>query len=308
MKSQIFLSLLVFTFFFSCKKDIINTEPANEPPRNVEHLILDFKARLDATLKEGTTYAADSAVWYVEALLNYSYGNASVQCRDFTVHIAEITLNTTGSEGFTLEQLLTVFAYLEDDVLTNQPENTNIYAIDVYTYPENGQTVFAARTAYATPITPQYKASLDTAGYWYWGAGQGMCGPDSGLYIGMDATDIIEDIINATGPTNDYFTDLETLWTWGKDPTWFDPNFPFTDPCLVPRRIFNAYGPWECVLFFCMSPDLIHYYASTEGIPYVIDSLHPDRKEFIYIDIVGGVMDELEALHEVNITYGKPIN
>jgi hypothetical protein len=308
MKSQIFLSLLVFTFFFSCKKDSINTETVNESPRNVERLILDFKARLDATLKEGTTYAADSAVWYVEALLNYTYGNASVQCRDFDVNIAEVTLNTTGTEGFTLEQLLTVFTYLEDDVLTNQPENTNIYAIDVYTYSENGQTVFVARTAYATPITPQYKASLDTAGYWYWGAGQGMCGPDSGLYIGMDATDIIEDIINSSASANDYFTDLETEWAhyWQY---WEDPNFPFDDPYLFPYRIFAAFGPVLEMLNYCMTPEMIGYYTGQQGIPYIIDELRPERKFLAYVVISSGVPSESALIvHEAQIIYGVPHN
>jgi hypothetical protein len=307
MKVQYVLLGLFLIIFTSCKKDSINTEPVNEPPRNVERLILDFKDKLDATLKEGTTYAADSAVWYVEALLNYSYGNASVQCRDFTVNIAEITLNTTGSEGFTLEQLLTVFTYLEDDVLTNQPENTNIYAIDVYTYPENGQTVFAARTAYATPITPQYKASLDTAGYWYWGAGQGMCGPDSGLYIGMDATDIIEDIINSTVSGNDYFTDLESLYA-GYYSYYIDPNFPFEDFYLFPTRIFAAHGPAIPMLQFCISPELIAYYCSASGIPYIISDLRPVRKTFAYIVVEPGAFDNVTVVHESSITYGLPNN
>ncbi len=307
MKSQIFISLVVFTFFFSCKKDSINTEKAVESSRNVEGLILDFKAKLDATLKEGTTYAADSAVWYVEALLNYTYGNASVQCRDFDVNIAEITLNTTGTEGFTLEQLLTVFEYLEEDVLTNQPENTNIYAIDVYTYPEGGQTVFAARTAYATPLTPQYKAALDTSGCWYWGAFQGMCGPDIGLYVGMDATDIIEEIINSTVSGNDYFTDLETqyghYWQY-----WEDPNFPFEDPYLIPFRLFAASGPAIEMLQFCMCPTLIEYYTGQQGIPYIISELRPVRKTFAYIVMSAGAPSDSHIIHQAEIIYGIPHN
>ena len=280
----------------------------DESPRNVERLILGFKAKLDATLKDGTTYAADSAVWYVEALLNYTYGNASDQCRDFNVNLAEITLNTTGTQGFTLEQLLTVFEYLEDDVLINQPENTNIYAIDVYAYSEDGQTVFAARTAYATPLTPQYKVALDTAGCWYWGGEQGMLGPDSGLYVGMGATDIIEDIINSTVTGNDYFTDLDTIaasyWDY-----YEDPEFPFDTECLQPFRMFVAYNcDWPQLLFFCMSPSMIAYYCGPDGIPYIIEDKRPNGMTFAYCDVWGGAVDVDIVMHGVNITYGIPNN
>lgn len=308
MKKILFLFVVGLIAFFSCKKESINTEIVNETPRYVEKLILDFKAKLDATLKEGITYAVDSAEWYVEALLNYTYGNASVQCKDFNFNIAEISVNSSIMNGFTLEQLQTVFEYLENDVLTNQPENTNIYAIDVYAYPDNGQTVFAARTAYATPLNHQYKASMDTSGYWYWGAFQGMCGVDSGLYVGMDATHIIQNLINATGPSSDYFIDLETICTWGKDLAWEDPFFPFTDEYLMPRRVFYAYGPWENVLPFCLSPDHISYYTGSSGIPLVINSLRPYRKEFICLDVVGGAFLNMEVVHQVCITYGRRIN
>jgi len=307
MNKIVIVLIVSLIAFFSCKKDSINTEKMDESPRNVERLILGFKAKLDATLKDGTTYAADSAVWYVEALLNYTYGNASDQCRDFNVNLAEITLNTTGTQGFTLEQLLTVFEYLEDDVLINQPENTNIYAIDVYAYSEDGQTVFAARTAYATPLTPQYKVALDTAGCWYWGGEQGMCGPDSGLYVGMDATDIIEEIINSTVSGYDYFTDLETQYAYYWQ-YWIDPNFPFEVQYLLPFRLFAASGPVIEMLNYCMWPTLIEYYTGSQGIPYIINELRPVRKTFAYIVMSSGAPSEAHIVHEAEIIYGIPHN
>ncbi len=301
---KISLLLIIAFAIFGCKKE--SNEQMQEAPdnNNTETLILCFKQKLENHLKDGSTYATDSAVWYVEALLNYTYGNAGVICRDFNVDTVETPVNATGANGFTLAQLAQVFDVIETGVLAHQPEGTHIFAIDLYTYPAGNLTVFAARTAYATPTAPAYKALADTSGYWYWGAEQGMCGSDSGLYIGMDATDIIEDLINNT-VQGDYFTDLETnsVSYWDN---YIDPNFPFDIQYLLPRRLFAADGPFEETLFFCTSPSLIAYYASNQGIGYIINDLKPVRKEFAYGILTGGTPDNLLVIHNVGITYGTP--
>jgi len=310
MKKIFLYILMLMIVAISCKKDQNANNGSVNQKTDVKTLILNFKDKLENHLKDGGTYTADSAVWYVEALLNYTYGNASVPCINYQVDTAEITGIETNGNIFTIEQLAVVFDNLEADVLASQPQNTNIIAIDVYSYPSDNFTTFASRTTCATPRTPAYKALTDTAGYWFWGADQGMCGLDYGLYVGLDATDIIENVINGTVGYNDYYTDLEydgaSYWDY-----YFDPDFPFEIQYLMDRRLFAAYGPWQSVLAFCMSPELISYYCSEEGIPYIIDDLCPFRKQFICCDVEGGATDnggdEL-VIHSVYITYGVPHN
>ena len=286
--NRIFVIFLIMAFMvISCKKDEnTNNNLVNQKP-DVEKLILSFKDKLQNHLKDGGTYNADSAVWYVEALLNYTYGNGSVPCKNYLTDSAEIAVNDPNSGVFTIEQLATVFDFLENEVVNNQPENTNIIAIDVYTYPENDNVIFASLTAYATPKTPELKSIADTSGYWFWGADKGMCGPDSGLYVGMDATDILEDLLSNT--YDDYWTNVETKSATPNQ--YIDPFFPLQDPDLYPTRIFSAGGSEPQILDFCFAPSYTSYYASSQGIGYIINYLCPSHKQFICCEIGAGYAD-----------------
>jgi len=238
MKKIFLYTLMLMIVAISCKKDQNATNGSVNQKTDIKTLILNFKDKLENHLKDGETYTADSAVWYVEALLNYTYGNASVPCINYQVDTAEIAGIETNGNIFTIEQLATVFAFLETKILESRPENTSIIVIDVYTYQLNTSTMFATNTAYATPKTPTFKSITDTSGYWFWGGGKGMCGPDSGLYVGMDVTDILEDLLSNT--YNDYWTDVEIKYA---NPNQFiDPFFPLQDPELYPTRIFSATG------------------------------------------------------------------
>jgi len=278
--------------------------------QNIEALILDFKDKLDNHLKDGTTYAADSAVWYVEALLNYTYGDASTPCINPTMDTVERSLNSTGANGYTLQQLAEVYDDIKDEVMANEPENSHVYAINLFAYPAGNLTVFATHTAYATNHNSSYKSLADTAGYWYWGAEKGMCGADSGLYVGTDASEIIQDIINST-VVGDYFTGLESAGANYFITNYIDPNFPFNDDYLLPYRHFVAEdetGAGLGALDFCLSPEHIDYYCSEDGIFYIIDDLCPVRKEFAYIIIDAGACDGVITMHSLGITYGTPVN
>ena len=303
MKKVLIFSAIVIFALTACKKedvgDVNNAQQTQS--KRIEALILNFKDKLENNLKDGTTYAADSAVWYVEALLNYTNGNASTPCLDPIIDTAERNINGTGANGFTLQQLNDVYVAIEDDVLANQPENTNIFAIDLYTYPAGNLTVFAARTAYSSVANINYKSVSDTAGYWYWGAQKGMCGADSGSYVGMDATDILEGLINTI--SCDYWTSLETETAWPN--SYIDPNFPFTDQYLYPTRLFSAGDACIPVLNFCLSPDHIDYYNSDDGIHYAIDDLRPQGKRFMYCVLSASAAD-CYAVHVGLFTYGVP--
>ncbi len=168
--------------------------------------------------------------------------------------------------------------------------------------------VFYVNVAYATPVSPGYKALNDTSGYWYWGGDAGMCGPDSGLYVGMDATDILTNLLTHTW-TN-VWTSMETIIVSPNYPgfNYYDPNFPFASyPEMDSSRIFRAFGDEE-VLQFCLTPDMIHYYASTQGIGYIIADLTPDRKYFAHCFITSGVWDMDRVFHVGSFTYGISLN
>jgi len=269
-------------------------------------LILNFKDKLDMHLKDGTTYAADSAVWYVEALLNYTYGYATALGCTFETDSAGTTVNSNGNNGYTLSQLNDVYEYLEEEATDNIPDNHYIFCIDVSLIANGSQSIFSSVTAYAKQVANNLKSTADTSGYWYWGDTLGMCGPDAGQYVGMDATDIIEASTNATA-NYDYFTNLEGHGVLYPD-DYEDPNFPFTDQYLMPYRYFVYYDSTGSNADFCLSPTHMSYYCGNNGAIYMVKDLKPTNKEFAYCSVgylSWGYFDRDK--HVWAITFGNPI-
>ena len=177
---KILIAICVISIFAvtACKKENVGDANSTQltDSKKIEALILNFKDKLENNLKDGTTYAADSAVWYVEALLNYSYGYATALGCTFETDSVGTTVNTSGSNGYTLAQLNDVYEYLEDEATGNIPDDHYIFAIDVFVSIVGNVSTFSSISGYAKPL-PEFKSTDDDdPGYWYWGYGLGMCG------------------------------------------------------------------------------------------------------------------------------------
>lgn len=300
MKRIFFIALISVFAISACQKDQLSAVDSSSSQNKTETLILNFKAKLANNLKDETIYTTDSAVWYVEALLNYTYGNTTSPCSSPMADTTETIVNTTGENGFTLAQLADVYEVIEAGVINNKPGNSNVFAIDLYSYPAGELTVFASRAIYAPPV---FKSTTDTAGYWFWGYDDGMCGADSGLYVGMDASDILDKYFNRFS-SEGYWTGIETFVVFPG--TYHDTAFPFTDAYLNPTRMFSTEeGSWMDIRFFCLSPDHIAYYKSSNGIKYIINDLCPAGKQIFIVDIVPMIF-EGSAWHYGYFTYGVP--
>ena len=306
---NILLAICVISIFAvtACKKenvgDVKNTQQTDS--KKIEALILNFKDKLDNNLKDGTTYAADSAVWYVEALLNYSYGYATALGCTFETDSVGTTVNSNGSNGYTLAQLNDVYGYLEEQALDNKPDDRYIFCIDVSLLVNGSQTTFSGVTGYAKPL-PEFKSTDDDdPGYWFWGDGLGMCGPDLGNNIGMDAGDIIEGLVNATAEY-DYFTNIENTTTSFNSYPY--SSFPFHDDYLLERRLFaycDTTGPNDD---FCLSPDHLSFYSGNNGALYIVRDLEPSNKDFAYCTITPITYSPSDTdNHLITIFYGNPI-
>ena len=304
MKDLILIAIISLSILSACKKENQNTAPASENKQNLEQLILNFEQKLNSGQKDGTTYAIDSAVWYVEALINYNLGTEGVECKGMTVDTAHANLPIPATGEYTLIQLETVYNQLLSQIQQNQPEGTIMFAADLYYTPSETVMVFAVRTAYATPVTPQFKALNDTTGCWYWGYNLGMCGPDYGNYVGMDAADVLENRISNT--TSDIWSSLENRSTLPG--SYVDPNFPFDIAYLDHTRMFSATGPSNEITDFCIPANVMDYYLSSNGIWYIINDLKPTGKLFAYCNIYDYPSYPSSVIHVGLFTYGIPVN
>jgi hypothetical protein len=306
MKSQIFLSLLVFTFFFSCKKDSINTETVNESPRNVERLILDFKARLDATLKEGTTYAADSAVWYVEALLNYEMANNAHNFAELKFYRDSILLNGANGE-FAIEELNAAYSYFNSLIagILEQSEYPSLHTDFVHiSLKETGLKTFSnvleitVCTGISTPINYELFGEDED---WYWGYNLGACGDNQSPEV-TDAAKKLEYKFNrplSVGPSG-YFTSIENIEVDGD--AYYDENNP---------------GPWCNAMIFnyqplqappddpCLESEELDYYLSK--FDFIKNDNKPSGKDFKSVDVFEDIIPNMGVpnyFHKYKLFYG----
>ena len=306
---KILIAICVISIFVitACKKenvgDVNSTQQTDS--KKIEALILNFKDKLENNLKDGTTYMADSATWYVEALLNYSYGYATALGCTFTTDSVATNVNTNGANGYTVAQLNDVYEYLEEEATENIPEDHYIFCIDVSISVAGNVTTFSSVSGYARPL-PSFKSTDDDdPGYWYWGGGLGMCGPDVGNNIGMDAADIIEGFVNATAEY-EYFTNIENTTTSFNSYPY--SSFPFHDDYLLEARLFaycDTTGPNDD---FCLSPDHISFYSGNNGALYIVRDLEPSNKEFAYCVFIPFTNPYADIdQHLIRIYYGNPI-
>jgi hypothetical protein len=303
MKNIIVSIIILAAVITGCKKEVNSPETENKSKQNLEKLILDFSLKLSNTQKDGSIFTPDSSIWYVEALLNYSFCEAGKLCHGIVVDTLETTINDDGANGYTIEQLQVIYDSLYQLITNHQPEGKIVFAVDLYTYADGNTTIFATRTAFASLSEPLYKSIADTSGYWFWGADKGMCGHDYGLYVGMDASDVLQNRLSNT--VSDIWSNLESFgaYPWH----YYDPDFPFDQAYLDSTRLFKATGPTNIVLDYCLSPELMNYYLSEDGIGYIINDLMPSNKEFAYCDIWAGALDYSTSLHHGTFTYGIPV-
>ena len=304
MKKSILSLIIIAAIFAGCKKEETLRQPEAKQISNTEQRILNFEQKLHSAQKDGITYAIDSAEWYVEALLNYNTVTEGIECAGITVDTALTSLPIPATGEYTLTQLESVYSQLLSQVQQNLPEGTIVFAVDLHHYQVETVMVFSTSTAYATPTSPQFKSLNDTSGYWFWGNNLGMCGPDSGQYIGMDASDVLENQIGSS--TTGVWTNIEVFTVL---PSYFpDPNFPFDIPYLEPTRLFSAAGPFNEVLYYCIPPNVMNYYLSNQGIYSIIHDLKPDRKSFIYCDLTPAPIDYLSVNHLGGFWFGVPLH
>jgi hypothetical protein len=198
MKKLIFIFVVAVFVITACKKE--NTGEMKTPPMNssqkTEALILAFKDKLDNNLKDGTTYMADSAVWYVEGLLNYEQANNAHNFYGLEFYYDSVLLNASNGE-IPIQELNDAYAYFNDVIASileqaNDPL-LNIDLVDVSlveTGLKDGSVEMELVVSTGKGTSINYTLFPDSAD-WYWGNDLGACGDNTSNEI-ADATDKLE--------------------------------------------------------------------------------------------------------------------
>ncbi|MFA5478261.1 MAG: hypothetical protein WC271_16340 [Bacteroidales bacterium] len=319
------LSLAVFVLAaitYSCSKQEQTKPTTTEISQSdadilMENKIRAFKSKMEflrenPSYKSGETMSVDSAVWYMEAASNYTYGDGASTfnktiCDTFSIvlDVADGVVNlndVVGAYDNMIHNLSTAFHALPG-------ENNHLVANDVTLTTVNESTLTLG--VYAVFGSGGSGTSAIFNYGWYYGF---LMGREDGAYIGeSDAAEEIEKMIHmrkGTLPPNSYFTDIDSIYL---DPEFFiNPNDPISNDNMYDMLMFWNMddGIMPNVHSLLSVEEMIFYLLGTEHVIYTNepDGAKPTGKNFISVDLKGElVMSSYQSLimHLGWVQYGK---
>jgi hypothetical protein len=340
------VSAIGLLIFFGCSKESNkdsgkqeNVFQPTEKDLQIESKILEFESKIDFARKNpdlksgGDDLTLDKAIWYIEALANYNYADASSGFDNYIGETAEIEVPLTDGKVSISDA---VIAY--DQVIDSLSEHfshvsgtdKHLVLADNNLKEVNGATATFNVTSGVGDGPPNPFAGFGESDYWWWANLSGKC-DGSGQGVGSDAAEQIQSKVNrriALPSGHKYFIDIKIV---SCDPTSDEIKYDNTTTCTccslinpddpIPGNnindmlLFLNYGyPVAYPNFHtCIPPDEMNFYlGGLEDIVYDIAydcfPLELEDKLFVSCDMVGDMLygggPEYWVYHKVDIRYG----
>lgn len=302
IKNKITAIIIIIIVLTSCTKNDDNL-PKIVLQKNVTQKIKDFKANLN--LKVDNTISIDSAVWYLEGLLNYENANNEHNFENLFFYRDSISF-ALSTETISYSKISDFYYYLSDK-LNNiiESSNTSLFydLIDVNIKQSNINSEYKTLTIVASIGTANEK--------FRWTANYVPFGSSESLVWGWDpnnndaASKLQYKINNAHKYTVlGYFTNIVVIQTAFGD--FYDPNYPGS---WEQSMIFRAQGegedeyPPNNVEPVLNSTELNYYLTKFE---YIKNTLKPQGKIFKNINIIenGNVGGPWFRMHLYDMYFG----
>jgi len=301
---------------YSCQKENTGIDKSSNQTEQsfkdsqLEKRIIAFRDKIDLirenpTLKSGSDpMDVDSAIWYIEATSNLTYGDASFETEEFIVDSAFIEVPITNGQVLwadvqaAYDQVIDSLAEHNANITANEKQLI-VADISLKESDDNSAT-FEVTSGFGTDGTTGFGNDYP----WYWGWELGRC-DGSGLGVGSDAADKIAYLANMLIPVpsgNSYYTDVEYEWV----SYWDVPtnNNPYGDYLL-----FHDYQEVTLV-HACLSTSEISYYKSaliTIGNMYKPSTEHSIIRFFLWDDFAAGITpygdDYWDMAHFAKVKY-----
>ena len=336
---NIFILIGVITIMMSaCKKDQETTKlnTGDEVTWTAEDLqiqnnILNFQSKIkNNSFKDGETITADSAIWYLEALLNFNYSNPDSSFVNLTVDTTfefqlpvnndMVNFSNVSNAAFAMEEHILNY-------LNNMPNSIKfLIAADVKFKAnelKDGSKTITITTGYGSGYidNPAAYTPFGENDYWWYGSNGGGC--ESNNSNSSDAAIEIEDKINNPNCILDpypphYIVNVGVGTVSGDEyRNDDDPSYPYYDNWL--DYMMYCESEWDNLLQLdgCLEPIEMNFHL--QGTLDVIDLIiaekqisHPnDDIVFVYLSLEGHhIMSSVVGdsyLHVGEITYGKRV-
>lgn len=306
--SFIFISSLLLT---SCQKE--NSLKDNSGTKTgisigdlqLEKKIIDFRNQItfireNPTLKSGgNPWEIEDAIYYIEALANYTYGLASYAREGYTIDSSFISVPLT--DGLIPAQNITgIYDKVIDSLRAHNDritaQNKQLIVVDISL---SGVSGIAATFKVSSGFGTSNGMGIENDYSWYWGWELGRC-DESGLGEGKDAADKIMELANyniGIPSGNTYYDNVSYEESTGCE-------YLFNNECAL----FEDFQEVTLV-HQCLTKDDIHHYKN--GLIYVGDLLKPTGKSIISFHLedwtafsLCGEADCWLMVHHADIKYG----
>lgn len=306
-KLTLILVTLVLVLGISCKKDSDSTQKTNQSNK-ITNQLLSFKQNM--LLKSNGSLPSDSAVWYLEGLLNLENANNNHDFNglDFYNDTLSCTVNSNSISVAELDQLYQQITTWLNALKAENP-NTN-YTFDIVdlelltnSLKSSSEELKVIASAGIIGTTHNYEP-FGPDDYWIWGSGLGKCGSYSGQFIGRDATTELEQHINypfhlIPGPS--YWISCTT-----RIAQYFNyNNIGNSNVIMMFQDSGEGNGP---IIQPCLGYYELNYYL--DHFDYIKNDMQPAGLTFKNVDVVEAIVvynRTWDYSHEYRITYGKNI-
>jgi len=236
-KSTIFLSILIVGLtaaIYSCSKDDAAHQKQQKPQMSERHLKINsvintFKDKMAYTrknpmLKSGETIPADSALWYLEASINYSHGFPNEYYEEFQTDTLTITIEKNSDGDVDLEELTQKYDQMKSEVALVYNASTytekGLTLVDLTEVSETDNELVLSVKSITGKINPDPDTTKNNfIGNWEYGEDGGYCNSPNGLGDASEQFfERINNLIANNGKTNSFFVELLEVEVQGGDP------------------------------------------------------------------------------------------
>jgi hypothetical protein len=342
------ISVTGILIFSGCTKDTEQKDTRqqvfqpSEQDLAIEGKILDFKQKLDyarenPNLKSGEDdMTVEEAVWNIEALVNYTYADASAEYENLVSKSFNITVGLTNGNiafveaGETYEKVVDSLSVKFNQITS---ENKILIVADISVIESDGETVtFGVDPGIGTDGPPGWMNDFGPTDYWFYGQLDGKCDQYIGQGEGSDAAEQIQFKVNMRRSLpvgHSYFTDIKNVYCNPLEEVIVFENNVYCECCDLVNP--NDPNPWDNIndmlLFFnygypgvnnfhdCISPNEMNFYL--DGLEEIVYDISYDcfnqqlnGKIFSRCDMnweFAYGYPNYWIFHKVNIEYGTSV-
>ena len=314
---------IIAAIFVSCSKQDQTELNSSSPEISqskadilIENKIRAFKGKLEhlrenPQFKSGETIEVDSAVWYIEAASNQTYGDAGTPFGELVIDSFNIDVPASNGE-IQLNDILVAYDEmingLSDSYNAIPDENKHLVLNDVSLKSEDaGTATFGITAGFGVEGDDGTSGIFNDP--WWWGLLKGKC---DDTYVGTDAAEQIEHKIHmrrGVPSGHAYYTDVDSVevipeeFPNPNDPTPWNNMYDY----MMFENIDNGIMP---NVHGCLSVEEMYFYLyGTESVIYNYppDGARPEGKHFISVNLIGDAVYPTWGtvlLHRAVIKYG----